>query len=153
MQYANSSACSSDWTPSKLIFHETFVLSPISSWGIAGPWRVHRNGHGWALILFTVTQHVAACTTQARANVTHKSHNKCLSSWMCFSARFDKPGVVSAVELLQGWAGVRCRQLAVMWSVFTSCCSDKWSLSAVLKVFTLSIHKVQEQHTYSRGQL
>lgn len=43
----------------------------------AVPRRLHRNGHGWNIFL-TVTQHVEACATQVRANVTYKSHNEML---------------------------------------------------------------------------
>lgn len=43
--------------------------------------------------------------------------------------------------LLQDRAGVRCSRLAVMWSVFMSGRSDRWSLSVVLK----AVHTVTSQ--------
>lgn len=115
---------------------------------------LRRAVHGWAIILLTVTQHVAARTKQGRANVTHTSHNKRLSYWMLFSAPFDKLGVVTAAALLQDRAEVRCSQLAVMWSLFMSGCSDRWSLSVVLKaVHTVTSQSSGAAHIQQRSAL
>lgn len=153
MQYADMthlcvSICSRDLTPSKSIFHEMFVTSQSSSWGIAVPWRVHRNGHGWAIILLRATQHVAAWTTQGRANVTYTVTvttnawaTGCASLLPLTNPEWSQLQRSSRTELGSGADGsLSCDLCSCCAALTDDRCLWSWRL------FALSPHKVQK-HT------
>lgn len=119
--------------------------------------RAHRNVHGWAIILLTVTQHVAARAKQGRGNVTHTSHNKRFSYRMFFSAPLDKLGVVAAAGAPAGpsWGQVqsaRCHVICVhvgpLWQMIAVCGPEGCSHRHLTK-FRSSTHTAVVSFNYT----
>lgn len=119
------------YTHEKCIFREMFMMSVA---------RVAMICSTQAKQLASVHRHSMSHPTpqQGKANVAHKCHNKHLSYWM-FSA---------VPQLGSGADGLPSCDLC---SCLAALKDDHFLWSS--RLFALSPHKVQEQQTYSRGQL
>lgn len=120
----------SDLTPSKSIFHEMFAQS--STWGYAVAWRVHRNGHGWAIIpqrpsMSQLAQNKGEQMSRIKVT-TNARATGCAAQLPLTNSEWSQLLLSS-----ESWAEVRRRRLAVMWSFFVWRRCDGWTLSVVLK--------------------